>query len=268
MTWGVSDLEVRFGETVALNAVDFEAAPATVHAVVGGDGAGKSTLLKVLAGLDLGQAGAIRLPGRGKTGFVPSDGGVFRDLTVRENVEFVASAYRLRNWEDRAGALLRRAGLAEFPGRLAGRLSGGQRRKLAGSLALLPEPELVILDELTTGLDPVSRVEVWRLLAGAAADGAAVVVATTYLDEAARAHRVSVMHRGTILLEGDPGQVAKSIPGRVVDLDRPDDEDLAWRRGSGWRQWLPDAEPSAVGDDPGIEDAAIVAELIAEGAGR
>lgn len=262
MSWGVAGLTVRFGSITALDRVDLRLEPGAVHAVVGGDGAGKSTLLKVLAGLDLGHDGDVWLPGRGHIGYVPPDGGVFADLTVDENVDFVAAAFRLSSWRPKADALLDRAGLRAFGGRLAGRLSGGQRRKLAGSLALLPSPELLVLDEVTTGLDPVSRVGVWRLVASAAAGGAAVVVATTYLDEAERAGAVSVLHNGRVLLTGAPDEIVAQVPGRVVERQTPDDGATAWRHGRRWRQWEP-GQPQGSGHGMTIEDAVIVAEVMA-----
>lgn len=260
MSWGVSDLTVRYGHNVALTEVDLAVEPGKLHAVVGGDGAGKSTLLKVLAGLDLGQEGSVRIPGSGRIGYVPPDGGVLGDLSVGENVEFVADAYRLEKWEPRAAGLLQRAALDQFEHRLARNLSGGQRRKLAGTLALLPRPELLVLDELTTGVDPVSRVGIWRLITAAAAEGAAVVTATSYLDEAERASVVLLLHNGRTLAAGSPQSIIDGVPGTVVDREVPDDSGTAWRRGRLWRQWLPhEAHPS--GHAITFEDAAIVHEL-------
>jgi ABC-2 type transport system ATP-binding protein len=262
MTWGVSDLTVRFGHKVALDGVTLELEPGTVHVVVGGDGAGKTTLLRVFAGIGLDHDGMIHLPGPGRTGYVPPQGGVFADLTVNENMEFVADAYRLSGWQERAHTLLDRSAIADFDARLAGHLSGGQRRKLAGSMALLPEPELLVLDEVTTGVDPVSRMDLWRLIAGAAADGAAVLVATSYLDEAERAGEVLLLHDGVSLAAGSPAHVRKAMRGSVRDVATPDDPAHAWRHGRRWRQWERDGEP---GSDTTLEDVAIVAELRATG---
>lgn len=265
MSWGAHDLTVRFGSNVALADVDIEVEPEEVHAVVGGDGAGKTTLLRALAGIGVPHSGTLRLPAAGRTGYVPPAGGVFGDLSVAENIEFVADAYRLRSWRDRADTLLERAGLAEFRSRLAAQLSGGQRRKLAGSMALLPRPGLLILDEVTTGVDPVSRLDLWRLIAGAAADGAAVVVATTYLDEAERAAEVLLLHEGRVLGSGEPRQIVAAMHGTLSDEDVPLDRATAWRHGSRWRQWHPNGSDRD-GVPPTLEDAAIVAELNSGGA--
>jgi ABC-2 type transport system ATP-binding protein len=265
MTWGATGLVVRFGSTVALDGVDFAVESGRVHAVIGGDGSGKSTLLRVLAGVLPGDEGEVRRPPVGRVGFVSTAGGLYRDLSVDENVEFVAQAYRLQNWRDRADDLLRRAGIDAFRDRLAGHLSGGQQRKLAGSLALLPEPDLLVLDEVTTGVDPYSRMEIGRLVAGAAAAGAAVVAATAYLDEAERAEHVVLLHRGRVLVSGPPQRITADVPGSVDDTDEPEETATAWRHGARWRQWRPDA-PGGHRSPVRLEDAAIVHELLAEGA--
>ena len=265
MTWGVANLIVRFRKRAALDRVSLSIQPGVVHAVVGGDGAGKTTLLRVLAGIGLGATGTVTLPGAGKIGYVPPAGGVFGDLSVDENMQFVADAYRLSGWENRAGTLLARAGIGQFGERLAGKLSGGQRRKLAGSMALLPEPELLVLDEVTTGVDPVSRMDLWRLIAAAAADGAAVVVATSYLDEAERAGHVLLLHDGVAMASGPPGEITATVAGSVRDLDSPIDRATAWRRGRRWRQWDPDGEPRDGGMT--LEDVAIISELSTGGDG-
>jgi ABC-2 type transport system ATP-binding protein len=265
MSWGATGLVVRFGATVALDGVDLAIHPGRVHAVIGGDGSGKSTLLRVLAGVLPGDRGEVRRPPVGRVGFVSTAGSLYRDLTVDENVEFVAQAYRLRHWRGRADDLLHRAGIDAFRDRPAGLLSGGQQRKLGGTLALLPEPDLLVLDEVTTGVDPYSRMEIGRLVAGAAAAGAAVVAATAYLDEAERAEDVVLLHRGRVLASGPPPRIAAGIPGSVDDTDEPDEPARAWRSGPGWRQWRPNA-PSGRGGRARLEDAAIVHELLAEGA--
>ncbi|MGB5760126.1 MAG: ABC transporter ATP-binding protein [Acidimicrobiales bacterium] len=263
MTWGTSGLTVRFGDRVVLEDVTISIEPGVVHAVIGGDGAGKSTLLRVLAGLGLEHNGDVVLPAQDRIGYMPSAGGVFGDLTVAENMDFVAAAYRLRDWKTRGDELLERAGLLRFGDRLVGDLSGGQRRKLAGSMALLPKPELLVLDEVTTGVDPVSRMELWRIIVGAAATGTAVVAATTYLDEAERAEHVDLLHAGRLLASGSPTSVIDSIPGIVTDEPSPIDRSTAWRHGRRWHQWHQTGATSPY--RPTLEDAAIVHELLATG---
>jgi len=260
MTWGVEKISVRYGHVTAVDGISMTIEPGAIHAIIGGDGAGKSTLLKVLAGLDLGQTGRVTLPAQEQIGFVPSEGGIFRELTVNENMEFVAGAYLLTGWAERATMLLERASLDAFGDRISGKMSGGQRRKLAGSMALLPQPRLLLLDEVTTGVDPVSRMELWRLMASAAASGAAVIAATTYLDEAERASSVLLMHQGRVLAAGSPEQIKAEVPGSVSNVDEPTRRSLAWRSGRRWRQWDPDQTGSRSATIT-LEDAAIVFEL-------
>ncbi|MEZ5376353.1 MAG: ABC transporter ATP-binding protein [Acidimicrobiales bacterium] len=257
----MTDLSVRFGETKALERVDLTVRPGELTAVVGGDGAGKSTLLRVLAGLDIGRRGSVSIPAADRIGYVPATGGVYDDLTIMENLSFVAAAYRVVSWQPRARQLLAAAAIDGFEDRLAGQLSGGQRRKLAGCLALLHEPELVVLDELTTGVDPLSRTEIWRLMASAAARGSAIVAATTYLDEAERAVSVTLLHEGRVLAAGAPADIVAGISGSVDDRSEPTNGSLAWRKGRGWRQWDPNGVRSR---QLTLEDAAIVLELQAE----
>ncbi|HET9560317.1 MAG TPA: ABC transporter ATP-binding protein, partial [Actinomycetota bacterium] len=136
-------------------------------------------------------------------------------------------------------------------------------QKLALAMAVAHEPDLLILDEPTTGVDPVSRAELWRLLAASAAGGAAVVVATPYLDEAERAATVLVLDRGRSLLAGTPDEVVAATPGLVVDAAARPDGIPSWRRGSRWRAWSPDGS-TPPGTGPAtldLEDAVIVAQL-------
>jgi ABC-2 type transport system ATP-binding protein len=265
LAWGCQGLSVRYGDTVALEDVSLEAPAGTVAAVVGGDGAGKTTLLRALAGTVRPAAGTVRRPDRRRLGYVSAGPGVWTDLTVDENLSFAGRAYGLSadDLEVRVVALLEQTGLAAAHDRLAGRLSGGMRQKLALAMAVAHQPELLILDEPTTGLDPVSRAELWRRLASAAAHGAAVVVATTYLDEAERAATVLVLDRGRALLAGTPDEVLAATPGRVVEGPIRPQGIPSWRRGARWRAWSPDGTtpPGTSPVDIDLEDAAIVAQL-------
>jgi ABC-2 type transport system ATP-binding protein len=264
-TWGCRRLGVRYGATLALEEVTFEVAAGAVAAVVGGDGAGKTTLLRALAGTVRPAAGTVRRPPVRRLGYVSAGPGVWADLTVDENLRFSGRAYGLDPEElgRRVGGLLERTGLDAARDRLAGQLSGGMRQKLALVMAVAHEPELLVLDEPTTGVDPVSRAELWRLLTAAAAGGAAVVVATTYLDEAERAASVLVLDRGRSLLAGTPEEVVAATPGLVVEATARPEGLPAWRRGARWRAWAPrgSAPPGAAPITPDLEDAVIVAQL-------
>jgi ABC-2 type transport system ATP-binding protein len=266
MSWGVRDVEVRFRQTVALRGVTVEVRPSMILVVLGGDGAGKTTLLRILAGALEPHAGEVRRPEPRRIGYFPAGPGAYPDLTVRENMAFAASAYGVAREPERVEDLLRRTGLTGAGGRLARHLSGGMRRKLAVAMAMVHRPALLVLDEPTTGVDPVSRVELWRMFAGAAADGAAVVIATTYVDEGERAGHVLVLDRGRQLLAGPPARVMAEIPGAVLEAgDRPPGLET-WRRGPRWRAWSPDGRvprgASRVRAD--LEDAVVVASLETE----
>lgn len=263
MTWGVSRLVVRYGDRTGLAGVGFEAAPGRVAAVVGADGAGKSTLLRVLAAAQRFDEGEVRRPSPERLGFVSAGSGVYPDLTVAENMAFAARAYGVHHLEEREAALLGPTGLDEARGRLAGQLSGGMRQKLGVAMAMIHRPDLLILDEPTTGLDPLSRVEVWRMVAGAAAGGAAVVVSTTYVEEAERASQVLVLDEGRPLVKGSPEEVLASVPGVVFEAEARPEGVRCWRRGRRWRAWSRDgrAVEGARVVAPDLEDAVIVAAL-------
>jgi ABC-2 type transport system ATP-binding protein len=286
--WGVRGLVVRYGHHVALEGVDLEVPAGSVTAVVGADGAGKSSLLRALAGAVRHEAGEVRRPDRRHLGYVSTDRSVYRDLTVAENLSFAGEAYGIRGaeLEARIDATLSRIGLAGVERRLAGVLSGGMRQKLALAMALLHDPALLVLDEPTTGIDPLSRVELWELISEIAAAGTAVVLATTYVDEAERAARVLVLADGRQLLAGAPEEIVAEMPGSIWAADRPLDGS-SWRCGSSWRTWIEgdgdaakvSAETvgaaavgaTAVGAagarrvEPDLEDALVVAELQAVG---
>jgi ABC-2 type transport system ATP-binding protein len=263
--WGVRGLTVRYGGRTALEGVDLWVAPGEVVAVVGGDGAGKSTLLRALAGAVRPAAGRVERPPALEIGYVSPGPGLYRDLTVDENVAFVGRAYGIPRdlLDGRAGPLLERAGLTEARQRLAGNLSGGMRQKLALVLAIVHRPRLLILDEPTTGVDPVSRADLWRTVAGLAAGGTAIIVSTTYLDEAERATRVLVLADGRPLVAGSPEEVVTAIPGAVGTLAERRDPERSWRRGTTWRIWAPDGRlpAGALAAQPDLEDAVVVAEL-------
>ena len=297
--WGAEAVSVSFGGLRALDQVSVTVRPGQVTAVVGGDGAGKTTLLRCVAGALAVAGGMVRRPGAQRIGYLPPGTGVYDDLSVAENLEFRSAVFGMTGAAAREGGwargnggreppvhgkggwdvgeYLERTGLAAARERLAGQLSGGMRRKLGVIAAMLPAPELLVLDEPTTGVDPVSRADLWWLIARAAAGGAAVLMSTTYLDEAARAAHVLVLDTGRTLAEGTPAEIVASVPGTIAVLaGRPDGADerrRAWRRAGTWRIWQPAgqaAEQPAAGlpagelVTPDLQDAVCVAALRAE----
>ncbi len=267
MSASLESVSVRFADRWALREVSASFEPGRVHAVIGGDGAGKSTLLRVLVGAVAPTEGRVERPERHRIGYAPASSGTYGDLTVTENLDFTATAYGMGRaaGRQRAADLLERTGLASVAGRRVEQLSGGMRQKLAVVRALLHEPELVVLDELTTGVDPVSRADLWWLVAQAAAEGSAVVLSTSYVSEAERAATALLLEAGELVAEGAPAALRAAVPGRVAHLTSlPEGADhaRAWRRGRGWRLWEPDA-PSLGSAD--LADAVVVAVLAREG---
>jgi ABC-2 type transport system ATP-binding protein len=272
-SFGATDLTVRYGRHTALQGVSVAVAPGEVTVVVGGDGSGKSTLLRALAGLVAPAGGRVARPSRAELGYVAGGGGVYADLTVAESLDFVSRAYAVpaEQAANRRRTLLRRTGLAGFEDRLAGRLSGGMRQKLAVVLALLHDPRLLVLDEPTTGVDPVSRAELWRMFSAAAAAGAAVVLATAYIDEAERAAQICVLDHGRRLLGGAPGDIIATVDGAIWTFPVAGARAplaSAWRRGAQWRLWSQNGPPddlNASAAAPELADAVIAAALAAGG---
>jgi ABC-2 type transport system ATP-binding protein len=271
VSFGLHEVTVRFGSLVALAGVSVPAEPGSVTVLVGGDGAGKSTCLRALVGLVEPDAGTVSRPRKERIGYVPATAGIYPDLTVDENLAFCGRAFGLAGPQlaGRSAEVAERLGLAGVGRRLAGDLSGGMRRKLAVGTALLHEPDLLVFDEPTTGVDPVSRSELWRLIAGAAVGGAAVVVATTYVLEAARAGFALLIESGQVLASGPPEDLVARVRGTVGRIERPAEGVESWRRGDGWRLWAPSGAlpPGALPVEPDLVDAVVVASLEAAASG-
>ncbi len=257
-TWGLENAWVAYGAEPALEGVDVEVRPGEITAVVGGDGAGKTTVARALVGLVNVESGGVRRPESRRIGYQSESSGVWADLTVTENLAFVASAHGLSGPDRsrRISALLDVTRLGPARDRLATNLSGGMRQKLGLAMALLPEPSLLVLDEPTTGLDPVSRTELWSVVARAAVDGAAVLTTTTYPDEAERGSHVVALEEGRILASGTFEEVRREMPGLVAAVDADFDHPYKWRRGGDWRAWFPDESIPAGASpvDPDLTD--------------
>jgi ABC-2 type transport system ATP-binding protein len=262
VTAALRNVTVDYGDRRALDGLSVEVRPGVVTAIVGGDGAGKSTALRCLVGLTAPSGGEVVRPAKERVGYMPSTSGTWRDLTVAEILAFVARTYAMdpEIAAARSARLLERAGLVGVDDRLAGRLSGGMRQKLGFCLAMLHDPSVLVLDEPTTGVDVLSRVQLWRLVAEAATGGAAVLMATTYLDEAERAAEVVVLDDGRPLMSGPPAELVAARAARIGLVSTPSADGTTWRRGMRIRA-LRSAPGVTDGFAPDLEDV-VIAEMI------
>jgi ABC-2 type transport system ATP-binding protein len=228
----VRGLTRRYGETVALHDVSFEVGPGELYGVIGPDGAGKTTLFRILVTLLLPDAGTAQVLGRDvvkdlwnlrqRIGYMPGRFSLYPDLSVLENLTFFASLFDTTVAEARDTIAPIWVQLEQFSGRRAGALSGGMKQKLALCCALVHRPEILLLDEPTTGVDAVSRREFWDLLARLRAEGLPIVVSTPYMDEAVRCDRVSLMQAGRLLATDRPAEIGRRYPRPLFAVRGPD----------------------------------------------
>jgi ABC-2 type transport system ATP-binding protein len=215
----------------ALCDVSLEAQKGRVTGIVGADGAGKTTLIRIAAGLLVPTAGTVTVLGldcvadaieiQSRIGYMPQRFGLYQDLTVGENLDLYADLQGVPDAQrkERYSRLLEMTGLAPFTRRMAGALSGGMKQKLGLACALVKSPGMLLLDEPTVGVDPVSRRELWKIVAELVdRDGIGVFLSTAYLDEAQRCHHVVVLHEGRILAQGTPRHFRDQVAGKVALL--------------------------------------------------
>lgn len=218
----------RFGATVAVDALTLEVARGEMFGLIGPDGAGKTTALRVALGLLKPDAGKVETCGLDparerrvlshKVGYLSQRFSLYGDLSIDENLEFFAEIHGVRGWRSRREELLELVRLTPFRARLAERLSGGMKQKLALAATLIHQPELLVLDEPTTGVDPVSRRDFWKLLSRLHRGGLTLVMTTPYLDEAERCQRVALLDRGRLLALDDPRNLRRAFAGTIVEL--------------------------------------------------
>jgi ABC-2 type transport system ATP-binding protein len=224
----------RFGDVTAVEELSFDIAPGELFGLVGPDGAGKTTTLRMLAGVLPPSGGDAVVAGHSVAGdpdavrphiaYMAQRFGLYVDLTVRENLDFYADLYRVPKSERpaRLERLYAFSNLGEFEDRLAGNLSGGMKQKLSLSCALIHRPDILLLDEPTFGVDPISRRDLWMILHEMVEEGVTVIVSTAYLDEAERCDRVAFLHEGRVLALDDPAALQASLPGRVLEVRAAD----------------------------------------------
>jgi ABC-2 type transport system ATP-binding protein len=214
----------------AIQGVDLQVQKGFLFGLVGPDGAGKTTLLRILSSVMEQSEGRAEILGfdvrrqseqvRRRIGYMPQNFSLYPDLTVQENLNFFADIQQVRAGDKKRqiAEMLRFTHLADFTGRSAGRLSGGMKKKLALACAMIHNPEVLILDEPSTGVDPVSRRELWVILADVVQRGVTVVVSTPYMDEAERCHQVGILYQGKLLVQGTPEELVSSLPFEIVEV--------------------------------------------------
>jgi ABC-2 type transport system ATP-binding protein len=218
----------------AVDGLSFDVRAGEIFGLVGPDGAGKTTTLRMLAGIMPPDAGKATVAGfdvahnpegaKHALSYMPQRFGLYEDLTVDENIRFYADLFGVKNAERlvRAEQLLVAAGMSEFRKRLAGKLSGGMKQKLGLVCALIHRPKVILLDEPTTGVDPVSRRDFWRILYELVAEGVAILTSTAYLDEAERCHRVALLHQGRLLFCDTPANLKAGLGKGVLSITSPE----------------------------------------------
>jgi ABC-2 type transport system ATP-binding protein len=230
----LAGLTRRFGDNVAVDGLTLDVRPGELFGIVGPDGAGKTTTLRMLAGVLPPSEGEGVIHGvdvaadpegvKPFIAYMPQQFGLYTDLTVRENIDFYADLYRVPKTErpPRLERLFAFSNLGPFQDRLAGNLSGGMKQKLSLCCALIHHPKVLLLDEPTFGVDPISRRDLWLILHEMVEEGVTVVVSTSYLDEAERCDRVVLLHDGKVLALDTPQSLLDLLPGGVVSVKGPE----------------------------------------------
>jgi ABC-2 type transport system ATP-binding protein len=218
-----------FGDVPAVVSLDLAIRRGEMFALVGPDGAGKSTAIRLLCGILKPTGGEGRILAydlarqseeiKAHIGYLSQEFTLYGDLTVDENIEFFAAIHGVADFRRRRDELLDFTRLMPFRDRLAQALSGGMKKKLALACTLVHTPAIVLLDEPTTGVDPVSRGEFWNILSGILEQGITIVMTTPCLDEAERCHRISLMHRGRLVMTGTPAEIKDAMPGRIFQFE-------------------------------------------------
>ena len=218
----------RYGTVDALRDVSFNVERGEMFGLIGPDGAGKTTAIRAICGLLHVEGGAIRVLGKdpvkqhrdvtASIGYLSQRFSLYGDLSIDENIAFFAQIHGVHDYNERRNRLLEMTQLTRFRGRLADQLSGGMKQKLALACTLVHQPEVILLDEPTTGVDPVSRREFWKLLSQFLASGITIVMSTPYLDEAERCARIALLHEGQLLALDEPGRLRASLAGTLFEV--------------------------------------------------
>ncbi|MBN2467630.1 MAG: ABC transporter ATP-binding protein [Deltaproteobacteria bacterium] len=238
----VDTVSKRFGDIEAIRSISLQVRKGEIFGIVGSDGAGKSTLLRMTATLLKPDTGRILIDGldvvrqkkliKPKIGYMPQRFGLYQDLTVEENIAFFMDMFGISGSErrERRDRYLAFSNLLSFTDRLAGRLSGGMKQKLGLACVLIHEPDVLILDEPTNGVDPVSRQEFWQMLGSMKERGMTILISTAYLDEGGKCDRLALMHRSSVLAVAAPTEIQSdysSLEEAMIQRIQTVDKELA-----------------------------------------
>src|SRR6056297_658500 len=228
----IENLTKRFDDLTAVQDLDLRIKGGAMCALVGPDGAGKTTTIRMMCGIIPPSEGSVRVLGldvqrnrrelKHRIGYLSQGFSLYEDLSVDENIEFFAEIHRVGDFKSRREELLEFTRLTPFRARLAGRLSGGMKKKLALACTLVHRPEVIFLDEPTTGVDPVSRRDFWLILSQVLSDGVSIVVSTPYLDEAERCSQVGLLSSGRLLASDTPSGMHGRMEGHIIEFTLSD----------------------------------------------
>ena len=224
----LNNIKKNYGEVSALKGISFDVLPGEMFGLVGPDGAGKTTTIRLLCGLLAPSDGSAELFGldlvkdknkiQKHIGYLSQKFSLYGDLTIDENIEFFADLHGVKDYQSRRNELLEFTRLTPFRDRLGDNLSGGMKQKLALACTLIHKPKIIFLDEPTTGVDPVSRRDFWKILSNLQKEGVTIFMSTPYLDEAERCNRVALLNNGKVLCFDTPKNIKTSISKIIIEV--------------------------------------------------